>query len=73
MKSLVSLVVPLRDVKVVEKIENNASNSSLNRAIIVTTRNEIDKSNFLFAQISDRDFLVQKISELLSKTQIQIR
>lgn len=68
-KAQVSLVVPLRDVKLVEKIENNVTNSSLDKAIIVTTNNEINKTNFLFAQILDRDFLVDKISELLSRTQ----
>lgn len=67
MKAQVSLVIPLRDVKVVEKkIESNTSN--LDKAIIITTMNNIDKTNFLFAQISDRDFLVDKISELLSRT-----
>jgi hypothetical protein len=67
-KSQVSLVVPLRDVKVAEKIENNASSQSLDKAIIVTTRNEINKTNFIFAQILDREFLVEKLSELLAKT-----
>lgn len=68
-KTQVSLVIPLRDVKLVEKkIENNASNATLENAIIITTMNEIDKTNFLFAQILDRDFLVDKISELLSRT-----
>ncbi|KAK5644832.1 hypothetical protein RI129_006132 [Pyrocoelia pectoralis] len=71
-KSLVSLVIPLRDIKVVENIENNVSNSVLDKAIIVTTKNEVDKTNFLFAQVSDRDFLVRKISELLSRTQMPL-
>lgn len=69
MKSQVSLVIPLRDVKLAEKIENNASSQSLDKAIIVTTRNEINKTNFIFAQILDRDFLVEKLCELLAKTQ----
>lgn len=67
-KAQVSLVIPLRDVKLVEKIENNVSNPSLSKAIIITTMNEINRTNFLFAQILDRDFLVDKISELLSRT-----
>lgn len=67
-KAQVSLVIPLRDVKVAEKIENNATSQSLDKAIIITTRNEINKTNFIFAQILDRDFLVEKISELLAKT-----
>ncbi|KAK9700703.1 Rab-GTPase-TBC domain [Popillia japonica] len=64
----VSLIIPLRDVKLVEKMETNASNPSLDKAIIVTTKNVMDKTAFLFAQILDRDFLVQKLSELLSRT-----
>jgi hypothetical protein len=40
----------------------------LDKAIIVTTRNEINKTNFIFAQILDREFLVEKLSELLAKT-----
>lgn len=63
-----SLVIPLRDVKLAEKIDNNQTNHSLDKAIIITTINEFNKTNFIFAQIVDRDFLVEKISELLSKT-----
>ncbi|KAJ8968056.1 hypothetical protein NQ314_002495 [Rhamnusium bicolor] len=68
-RAQVSLVIPLRDVILTEKIENNASNQTLDKAIIVTTGNILNKTNFIFAQILDRDFLVEKISELLSKTQ----
>lgn len=71
-KSLVSLVIPLRDIKVVENIENNATNSLLDKAIIVTTKNDVDKTNFLFAQVLDREFLVRKISELLSRTKTPV-
>ncbi|KAF5278381.1 hypothetical protein FQA39_LY05870 [Lamprigera yunnana] len=71
-KALVILVIPLRDIKLVENIENNVTNSVLDKAIIVTTKNEIDKTNFLFAQVLDRDFLVRKISELLSRTQVPL-
>lgn len=67
-KAQVSLVIPLRDIKVAEKIEN-ASNHTLDKAIIVTTGNSLNKTNFIFAQILDREFVVDKISELLSKTQ----
>ncbi|CAH0555588.1 unnamed protein product [Brassicogethes aeneus] len=62
-KAQVSLVVPLRHVSVAEKIENNVSTTSLDKAIILTAFN----ASFIFAQIDDRDFLVDKISELLSK------
>lgn len=63
MKAQVSLVVPLRYVSLAEKIENNASTTSLDKAIIITACS----TTFIFAQISDRNFLVEKISELLSK------
>lgn len=69
MKAQVSIVIPLRDIKLAEKIENNATNHSLDKAIIVTTGDCINKTNFIFAQILDRDFVVDKISELLSRTQ----
>lgn len=46
---------------------------SLDKAIIITTMNDFDKTNFLFAQIDDRDFLVDKISELLSRTHLPLR
>lgn len=52
-----------------EKIDSNASSQTLDKAIIVTTGNSINKTNFIFAQILDRDFVVEKLSELLSRTQ----
>ncbi|KAL0272685.1 UNVERIFIED_CONTAM: hypothetical protein PYX00_005558 [Menopon gallinae] len=61
-KGLVSLVIPLRDVQLVEK----ADTSSTYKGILITTVN----SSFLFAQIPDRDFLVEKLCELKSKTNI---
>lgn len=64
MKQLVSLVIPLREVRQVESAENQASNTTVDKSILVTTA----RSSFLFAQIHDRDFVVQKISELLAKT-----
>lgn len=70
-KAQVSLVIPLRDIKLAEKIEN-ASNNTLDKGIIVTTGDSLNKTNFIFAQILDRDFVVDKLSELLSKTQESI-
>ncbi|XP_057668681.1 TBC1 domain family member 9 isoform X2 [Diorhabda carinulata] len=67
-KAQVSLVIPLRDVSVTEKIETNSSNQPLDKAIIVTTGDVLNKTNFIFAQILDRDFVVEKIAELLAKT-----
>lgn len=54
---LLNVIIPLRDVSV---IENAAVDS-----ILFTTK---QKSSFLFRDVEDRDFLVSKLSELLSKT-----
>lgn len=67
MKNLVSVVIPLRDVRLVEKAENQASNSAVDKSVLITTCN---RTSFLFAQIQDRDFVVQKISELLAGTRV---
>lgn len=63
---MVTLVIPLREVRLVECAENQASNTAVDKSVLVTT----SRSSFLFAQIHDRDFVVQKISELLAKTKI---
>ncbi|XP_066146218.1 TBC1 domain family member 9 isoform X1 [Euwallacea fornicatus] len=68
-KAQVSVVIPLRDVIVAEKIEANSSNQALDKAIIVTVGNTLNRTNFIFAQILDRDFVVEKLSELLARTQ----
>ncbi|XP_069703909.1 TBC1 domain family member 9 isoform X3 [Periplaneta americana] len=66
-KNLVSVVIPLRDVRLVEKAENQASNTAVDKSVLITT---CGRASFLFAQIPDRDFVVQKISELLSRTRV---
>ncbi|XP_065173523.1 TBC1 domain family member 9 isoform X2 [Atheta coriaria] len=69
----VSVVIPLRDLQSAERTDNNASNTSLNKAIIIILKSRLphysehNESSFLFAQIQDRDFLINKISELLSR------
>lgn len=60
-KGLVWLVVPLRLVQLTEKVD---SHHSLSNALLLTTKNKV---NFLFAQIEGRDFLIEKICELLAK------
>lgn len=60
-KNLISVVIPLREVLVVEKVENQTYATS---AICISVRS---KTNFLFAQLKDREFVVNKISELLAK------
>ena len=61
--SHVSLIIPMRDITFPEKVDNHCG-SPCYSAIIISTKT---KSNFLFSHIDDRDFLIQKISELLSK------
>lgn len=63
-KGLVNVVIPLRDVMLVEKAENQASNPSIEKCLLITTSRRV---SFLFAQILDRDFVMQKISELLAR------
>ena len=61
-----SLVIPLREVKTIEPAENQASNTAVDKSILVTT----PRASFLFAQIHDKDFVIQKISELRSKIKL---
>lgn len=56
------LIIPLREVTVVEKAD---SSSVLPSPVSISTRN---KMNFLFANLKDRDFLVQRISDFLQRT-----
>ena len=58
--SLVSLVIPLRDINFPEKVENQ----SMENAIMISTKL---KGNFLLGHIEDRSFLIEKLSELLAK------
>ncbi|XP_003708177.1 TBC1 domain family member 8/9 [Megachile rotundata] len=67
-RRLVSLVIPLREVRLIEPAENQSSSTGIDKSILVTTA----RSSFLFAQIHDRDFVVQKISELLAKSKLSM-
>ncbi|KAF4520019.1 hypothetical protein B566_EDAN007167 [Ephemera danica] len=60
-QSLVSLVIPLREVNLVERADTQQDST---HSMLVTTHGQ---SSFLFCQLRDRDFVVRKISELLSK------
>lgn len=59
----VTVIIPFREVTFIEKINN--SNSSLSNSVIISTNL---KSNFVFANINNRDVLIKKISELLART-----
>ncbi|GCB65748.1 hypothetical protein scyTo_0011909 [Scyliorhinus torazame] len=57
-----NLIIPLREVTIVEKAD---SSSVLPSPLSISTKN---KMTFLFANLKDRDFLVQKISDFLQRT-----
>ncbi|GFO20932.1 TBC1 domain family member 9 [Plakobranchus ocellatus] len=66
-KDLVTLIIPLRDVTVVEKVDNSASGNLINRAILVTIKN---KTNFTFSQFQDRNLILEKLSDFLCRQQV---
>ncbi|XP_068596721.1 TBC1 domain family member 9B-like [Brachionichthys hirsutus] len=61
-EGLCQLIIPLREVSIVEKAD---SSSVLPCPVSISTKN---KMNFLFANLRDRDFLVQRISDFLQRT-----
>nr|XP_049695538.1 TBC1 domain family member 9 isoform X1 [Helicoverpa armigera] len=64
-RNLVRLTIPLRNVHQVERADSGGTGSSGDSgSILITTAHH---TSFLFGNISDRDFLVHKISELLAK------
>lgn len=69
-KNLVYVIIPLREIALVEKVDSNSSMNVLQDALILTTNSKV---NFLFAQLPDRDFLLEKISELLAKVPVNYR
>ncbi|KAM8974006.1 TBC1 domain family member 9B isoform 2-T2 [Pelodytes ibericus] len=56
------LIIPLREVTIVEKAD---SSSVLPSPLSISTKG---KMTFLFANLKDRNFLVQRISDFLQKT-----
>ncbi|XP_024083131.1 TBC1 domain family member 9B isoform X2 [Cimex lectularius] len=65
-KDLVQVVIPLRDIYHIEKCDKRSSLSNVTDSILITTKT-LSRPSFLFSQISDRDFLIEKIEELRSK------
>merc|ERR1719471_578811 len=62
---LVNLVLPLKDVNCIEKSAINANNGGKDEAIVFTMRR--GGKTYVFGQVSDRDFVVEKLCELLSR------
>ncbi|XP_029453254.1 TBC1 domain family member 9 isoform X2 [Rhinatrema bivittatum] len=65
-ENLCSLIVPLREVTIVEKAD---SSSVLPSPLSISTKNRM---TFLFANLKDRDFLVQRISDFLQQTTLKM-
>eukprot|EP00111_Clytia_hemisphaerica_P005802 TCONS_00016792-protein len=63
-KQLCSVIIPMREVSVVEKM---TTTSIVPNAVHITTKS---KMTFLFASLKDREFLMEKISDFLSKTPV---
>ncbi|KAK1175874.1 TBC1 domain family member 9-like isoform X1 [Acipenser oxyrinchus oxyrinchus] len=65
-EALCSLIIPLREVTIVEKAD---SSNVLPSPLSISTKNRM---TFLFANLKDRDFLVQRISDFLQQTTSKI-
>ncbi|XP_051892444.1 LOW QUALITY PROTEIN: TBC1 domain family member 9 [Pristis pectinata] len=65
-ENLCSLIIPLREVTIVEKAD---SSSVLPSPLSISTKNRM---TFFFANLKDRDFLVQRISDFLQQTTSRI-
>ncbi|XP_060950243.1 TBC1 domain family member 9 [Limanda limanda] len=65
-ETLCSLIIPLREVTIVEKAD---SSNVLPSPLSISTKNCM---TFLFANLKDRDFLVQRISDFLQQTTSKI-
>ncbi|XP_047125269.1 TBC1 domain family member 9B isoform X1 [Hydra vulgaris] len=61
-KQLCLTILPMREISVVEKM---SATSIVPNAVLITTKM---KTTFLFASLKDRDCLMEKISDFLSKT-----
>lgn len=62
------MVIPLRDISQVEKLDSIYNDSSFDNAVIITLKftSANDKPPvFIFAQISERSYFLKRVSELL--------
>lgn len=61
--SLVSVIIPMREIRSVEKLDNNNTTGVItNKAIVFI----LAKSNIIFDHIEDRDFIINKICQMLA-------
>ncbi|XP_076114400.1 TBC1 domain family member 9-like [Mytilus galloprovincialis] len=64
---LVTVVLPVREIQLVEKNDNTSGNELGNNALIITTKG---KSNYIFSQLPQRKMILEKISDFLSSQHI---
>ncbi|XP_036360730.1 TBC1 domain family member 9 isoform X4 [Octopus sinensis] len=60
----VSVIIPNREILVVEKIDSSPSGNVITNAILITTKG---KMSFTFTQLQDREVILDKISFFLYK------
>ncbi|XP_055998545.1 TBC1 domain family member 9-like isoform X2 [Ostrea edulis] len=65
-RDLLTVVIPLREVVLVEKVDNAASGELGTDSLVVTTKG---KHNFIFSQLPVREFILQKLSDFLSRVE----
>lgn len=63
-RGLVRMIIPLRDVNTVEKVDHTVGGALYTNAMVVTTKG---KMNVMFSQIGERDLILEKISDCLSR------
>lgn len=69
MTRLVSLIIPLRDIALVQQIDTHPEEeTAVDDAISITMKQ--GRKCFVFAQLPDRVFVVEKLSEMLSKLKV---
>lgn len=61
---LVTLVIPMAEILVAEKVDMSASGNLINNALMITTKG---KMNFTFGQFKDRNLILEKISTFLAR------
>ncbi|KAH8379816.1 hypothetical protein KR009_007362, partial [Drosophila setifemur] len=66
-KDLVSVVIPMKTIKSVEKKDDGQQRYD-NQIVIITSENV----PFMFAQIVDRDVLISKITDLLARIHVPV-
>ncbi|XP_064601750.1 TBC1 domain family member 9B-like isoform X2 [Liolophura sinensis] len=66
-RRLVTVIIPLRDILLVEKVDNASTGNIMNNALVITTKG---KMNFVFTQFKDRNMILERISDFLSKQSV---